>query len=152
MRLPQNMFLAGLASVAFLCLACKGQGVIGVGNMGGASGHTANGETLDGGMGGTVYITLATLDAGSAAGETPAPLARCGASGVGLIYAIDSSNNLFSFDPAKGNVFAQVNTLNCPNSGNDIRGNGGAAAPYSMGDAEAAGMRASVSGTPQWLL
>ena len=134
MRLLQNKFSFGLASVAFLCLECQGQGVIGVGSTGGATGgHSSNVEALDGGTGGAAYFTMGALDASSEASEIPDSMTRCGASGVGLIYVIDSSNHLFSFDPANGNVFTQVNALNCPNPGSDIRGIGGAAAPFSMG-------------------
>jgi hypothetical protein len=83
------------------------------------------------GSGGTVRITLEATDALMATPDTGPP-AGCGASGIGLIYVVDMSNNLFSFDPANGNQFIQVNTLKCPNPGNDLRA-GGVATPFSMG-------------------
>ncbi len=57
----------------------------------------------------------------------------CGA-GAELIYVVDDSNHLFSFDPEKlppDQPFTQVGTLNC-SAGTPLDGSLGAATPFSM--------------------
>lgn len=60
----------------------------------------------------------------------------CSADGVDLIYLVDTSNNLLSFDPrmltAAGGPYHVIGRLNCPNPGTPIDGSLGAATPFSM--------------------
>jgi len=128
-----SAFAIGLAVFGLGCLACSNPTSVGVEHAsGGSGGQSVPDSTTALGSGGVVRITLEATDALIATPDTGPP-AGCGASGVGLIYVVDMSNNLFSFDPANGNQFTQVNTLKCPNPGNDLRSGGGTATPFSMG-------------------
>ncbi len=101
-----------------------------------AAGNACNGNQVvtcnaDGSFG-TVVETCAT---GSSCGGGSC-MRSCSADGVDLIYVVDTSNNLLSFDPRligqAGGPYKLIGQLNCPNPGTPIDGALGAATPFSM--------------------
>jgi hypothetical protein len=62
---------------------------------------------------------------------------NCGADGADIIYTVDDSHRLWSFDPEllPGDPWQMIGTLACPNAGNALPGFdplGGPATPFSM--------------------
>jgi hypothetical protein len=60
----------------------------------------------------------------------------CTADGVDLIYLVDQTYRLLSFDPRKigqaGGPYSVVGQLSCPNPGTSLQPGGGTATPFSM--------------------
>lgn len=97
---------------------------------------TCNGNSIvtcnpDGSIGGVV----STCDADSTCVDG-ACTRECTADGVDLIYVVDESYNLLSFDPRKlgtgQDPFASVGALNCPTTMGPVPNWPGGVSPYSM--------------------
>ncbi|MEZ4401207.1 MAG: hypothetical protein R3B06_14370 [Kofleriaceae bacterium] len=105
------------------CVAC----IPGVNTCDGANVVACNAD-------GTIGAVVETCAQGSECSGGACQRA-CSADGVDLIYVVDDSNNLLSFDPrlvGAGQPFQTIGRLSCP-AGSPIDGSPGPATPFSMG-------------------
>jgi hypothetical protein len=116
----------------FACDASRGgclQCVPGGGNA--CNGNTVVTCNADGTFGSTVE----TCQNGTECNDGTCERA-CSADGVDLIYVVDQTYRLVSFDPRligqPGGPYRVIGQLNCPNPGTSLQPGGGTATPFSM--------------------
>lgn len=84
---------------------------------------------------GTFGTTVMTCPLGSSC-DSGTCQRTCTADGVDLIYVVDETYNLLSFDPrligTPAGPYHVIGHLNCPNPGTSLQPGGGAATPFSM--------------------
>lgn len=99
------------------------------------AGNTCNGNSVvtcnpDGTFGSTVETCAQGTECMGGMCER-----ACSADGVDLIYVVDQTYRLLSFDPrliGSGQPYRVIGQLNCPNPGTSLQPGGGVATPFSM--------------------